>query len=59
MGHFRSEMGYEAEDAAEAARRAKTRERVAKALKKRIAEQGLEYVLADIVLHPSKTRMEL
>lgn len=50
MGHYRSEMGFEDEDEKRARDKARTRKATAEYIYKRIAEEGIEYVLADIIL---------
>ncbi len=57
MGHYRSEMGYEAEDERRAKFEKERKERAIEDLKKRIAEKGIEEVLADIILDPQMTRL--
>lgn len=52
MGHYRSEMGFEDEDAREAERKRRTRDKTAEAIMEAIAKDGIAYVLADIVLDP-------
>jgi hypothetical protein len=53
MGHYRSEMGYEAEDAAREKRKQKRQTKMAAYIKKDIKERGIERVLADILDDPS------
>ena len=52
MGHYRSEMGYEDEDEKKARWKAQTREATARNIRKYIDVEGIEYVLADIVIDP-------
>jgi hypothetical protein len=53
MGHYRSEMGYEAEDAAREKRKQKRQTKMVAYIKKDIKERGIERVLADILDDPS------
>lgn len=49
MGHYRSEMGFEAEDERRAKSHAAQQERRASYIKKDIKKRGIEHVLADIL----------
>lgn len=49
MGHYRSEMGYEDEDAARKRRQEEKLQRFEKKLEDMIAEKGLNRVLAEMV----------
>lgn len=57
MGHYRSEMGYEAEDERRAKEAAKRRKALVKKIKDDIAKRGIEEVLADIVIDPQMYRI--
>ena len=52
MGHYRSEMGYEAEDEKRALAEKEQRERMASKIKEDIEKEGVEFVLADILMDP-------
>lgn len=51
MGHYRSEMGYEDEDAKKASWKAQSREATAKYIREAAEKHGIEYVLADIIIN--------
>lgn len=50
MGHYRSEMGYEDQDAREAAEKKRRLEATTREIQKAIDERGVAAVLADIIL---------
>ena len=54
MGHYRSEMVSEEDDRREAERRTRKRNATAARIKEGIESEGLEFVLADIVLSANK-----
>lgn len=49
MGHYRSEMGYEADDAKEAERQREQRARRTDRVREMIAEHGLEETLVRLL----------
>jgi hypothetical protein len=54
MGHYRSEMGYEAQDAQEAKDKKERLDRITKTLEKEIKKHGIARVLAEILEENSR-----
>jgi hypothetical protein len=57
VGHYRSEMGFEDEDARRAERERRTRDMTAEAIMEAISKDGISYVLADIILDPTMAKI--
>jgi hypothetical protein len=57
MGHYRGEMGFEEEHAREARRKETIRTRTAAKIKTAIEEEGIEFVLADILLNTTMAKI--
>jgi len=59
MGHYRSEMVSEEEDEREFQRRKEHRDRIAANIKDKIEKEGIEYVLADLLIDPILAKIGL
>lgn len=59
MGHYRSEMGYEAEDKRRAEEAAKRKATITKNIEKDIEKRGVAAVLTDILMDPGMYRISM